>query len=330
MLANTRQLTKKVLKKFHELAQKLPEQITTQLFKPQENPSIVCAADDRYAMPLTVAVRSVLANLKSYPQVKLFLIDGGISPENKEKFLQSLNPEQIELHWLQPDQSKLTKMKVKGHVSLASYYRLLIPELLPGSLQKVIYLDSDLVVNADIGKLWNIDVGDYYLLAVQDLGVPYVGCPVGLLNYQELGYPADYKYFNAGVLVINLQKWREENIGKKVINYIQENLEFVRWWDQDGLNAVLAGKWGELDYKWNQQPPIYGYGEPSWKPSPLKKELSEEVCQDIIDNPYIVHYVTSRKPWRYDSLHPRRDLFFHYLDMTAWAGWRPEKPVKSK
>lgn len=277
---------------------------------------VVCAADNGYAMPLAVMICSVIENLKSDCKLDLFVIDGGIKEYNKRKIIRALESAQWDVKWVQPPDGLLEKMKLSGHITVATYYRLLIPELLPRQFKKAIYLDSDLIVNEDLGKLWNIDMGENYLLAVQDTSIPYVSSPGGLVNYKELGILPNHKYFNAGVLVINLEKWRAERIDAKVIKYLEQNRDCVRWWDQDGLNAVLVGKWRELDPRWNQTPAIYSY--PSWRDSPFP----EKIYSAILNNPYIIHFASASKPWNSRDKHPATNLFFQYLDMTAWSGWR--------
>jgi lipopolysaccharide biosynthesis glycosyltransferase len=290
--------------------------------------TIVCAADDKYVMPLTVTINSVLANLRNHQQIVVFVIDGGIRQSNKHKIINSLSTEKVDvkIQWVQPRADLLEKMKVSGHVTVATYFRLLIPDLLPDWFNKAIYLDGDIVVNEDLGKLWDLELGDNYLLAVQDTSAPYVSSPAGLTNYKELGIPSDWKYFNAGVLAINLQKWRTDSVSAKVIQYLAENEEHVRWWDQDGLNAILAGKWGELDPKWNVMLLPHLYDCPSLR----NNTFNEDVYNGIVKNPCILHFASSSKPWTYNYRFPAKDLFFQYLDQTAWSGWRPKESFKSK
>lgn len=289
---------------------------------------VVCAADDNYAMPLAVTMRSVVENLKTYPKMTLFIIDGGIKEHNKHKILKSLNPDKCEIKWIpQPeatsgqfeelkDVAPLGKETAQKHVKISTYYRLLIPELLPSQITKAIYLDTDLIIVGDLGELWDMDIGKNYLLATQDICTPYISSPSGLTNYRELGLSPNYKYLTPGVLVINLEKWRADEICAKSIDYLKQYREHVRWHDADVLNGVLAGKWGELDPRWNQMP--YAYNFSSWKDTPF----SEEVYNSLIHNPYIIHFSTAAKPWNSREQHPFKHLFFHYLDMTAWSGWR--------
>ncbi len=277
---------------------------------------LVCSADNNYAMPLTVTLRSALVNLNATQKIILFILDGGISQRNKRRIIRSLNPERVEINWVQPNPASLQNIKLTRHLTIATCYRLLIPQLLPKHVAKVIYLDADMIVTGDLEKLWTIDIGDNYVLAVQDDNQWYISMAVGLKNYQELGLNPDDKYFNAGLLVINLEKWRTDNIGKKVIEYLEQNQAYACDIDQDGLNVVLAGQWGELDPRWNQMPRIYRYS--SWENSPYP----EDAYNALLDSPYVIHFTNSPKPWQRNCEHPRKDLFFQYLDQTAWSGWR--------
>lgn len=278
---------------------------------------LVCTADDNYAMPLAVTVRSVLANLKNKRKVALYILDGGIKPANQQKIIKSLDPEQVDISFVQPSVATLAQMSVSEEYPITIFYRLLVTQVLPENIKKVIYLDTDTVVKGDLEQLWNIDIGENYVLAVQDICQQYIGMAGGLRNYQEIGISPDLKYFNTGVLVINLEKWRTDNIGTKVIKYLEQNKDYVwRWFDQDGLNGVLAGKWGELDPRWNQMHAIHDYS--SWTESPY----TEDVYHEVLHHPYIIHFTTLPKPWQTGCKHPGKDLFFQYLDRTAWSGWR--------
>jgi lipopolysaccharide biosynthesis glycosyltransferase len=205
---------------------------------------------------------------------------------------------------------------------VAAYYRLLIPNVLPDEIEKLIYLDADMVINTDIRKLWDMDVGQNYVLAVQEQckDAQYVSSKKALPSYQDLGIDPAAKYFNSGVMLINLKKWRADNISEKIIEYLQEYSEKVLYWDQDGLNAVLAGKWGELNHRWNLLSQTFT--NPCWDDGPIK---DRQIYEKLIHDPYIVHFNSPSKPWHVKNKHPYKNLFFHYLSMTKWAGWQPEE-----
>ena len=279
---------------------------------------IVGCADDNYSMPLATTMSSVIAHVSSQRQVVICIIANKIAQANKKKILKSLNKPNVTIEWLVPDEAKLTNVIISRHITIASYYRILIPELLPAKYQKAIYLDSDVIVKTNIEKLWDTEIADNYVLAVRDMDIDatYVSSPKGLQNYQQLGIAPDCKYFNAGVLVLNVDKWRRDNLSQKIVNYISNNQLYIRWHEQDAMNAVIAGKWSELDLRWNSQAVIHTYS--SWK----ETSLTEEMYNNVINDSYIVHFSSSAKPWKLGCKHPNRMLFFQYIDLTAWAGWR--------
>lgn len=299
------------------------------MFGEKDSPIVVvCAADNNYAMPLAVTIRSAIENLEDGYRLDLYIIDGGISEQNRTKIVKTLNSAKCRVNWLQkPDISLFQKilgssnwmpddLPISHHITVAAYYRILIPELLPNACKKAIYLDCDLIVSASLHELWNIDIGENYALAVQEVLTPYVSSPNGLSNYRELGLPQKCEYLTSGVLVLNLEKWREEHICAQCINYIFKNKEYIRSHDTDVLNAILAGRWGKLAPSWNQMPFIYECK--TWEDSPYP----EQDFHDAVNNPCIIHYATSAKPWNSLHKHPFRYLFYVFLDKTEWAGWR--------
>ncbi|XPM52360.2 MAG: glycosyltransferase family 8 protein (plasmid) [Leptolyngbya sp. IPPAS B-1204] len=279
---------------------------------------LVCAADENYAMPMAVMVYSALSNLKNNQQkLLLYILDGGIWPATQQKVVNSLRQfKQLEINWTQPEPALFQDLSVTRYLTRTAYYRLLMPQVLPSHLNKAIYLDCDMIVQGDLTELWQMDLGEHYVLAVLDDNQPLVSMAVGLSNYRELGLNPNQKYFNSGLLVVNLKKWRVDNIGMKVIEYSKRNREYIRDADQDGLNAVFTGNWGELNPRWNQMPRIYTYE--SWQDSPYDQTQYEL----LKNNPLIIHYTNAPKPWRSGCQHPATSLFYAYLDQTAWSGWR--------
>ncbi|MCD8486741.1 MAG: glycosyltransferase family 8 protein [Desertifilum sp.] len=280
---------------------------------------LVCAADNEFAMPLAAMLASVMANLQTVDGVALFIINGGIRDRNRHKIQQSLDLNRITITWLEPPLERLEGLKVQERIPIASYYRLLIPELLPPQYSKAIYLDSDLIVNADLGQLWQLNLENHALLAVQDPIIRTVSNRNGLANYRDLELAPDTPYFNAGVLVLNLSVWRTQHLSRQILQYLVANRDTLRWHDQDGLNAILAQRWGQLNPRWNQLHIIHKYR--SWQESPYP----ESTYRAVLEDPYIVHYTTSSKPWRVGCQHPKRDLFYDYLNLTAWSSWRPTR-----
>jgi lipopolysaccharide biosynthesis glycosyltransferase len=267
--------------------------------------SIALAADNNYAMPLGVTICSIMENISSQYEVDFYIIDGGISNKNLNKIKVSTLKKNCSLIFIPrpcrlPQNIKAIKdaSNYQSYITAVAYYRLFLPDLLPQNLAKVIYLDSDLVVQSDISKLWEENIDENYILAVKSMWA---------------GPTASH--FNSGVLVINIEKWRKEKLSLKAIEFLQKNN--YSYFDQEVLNAICIGKWQELDPRWNVLKGILECS--SWRDSPF----SAEEYQRVISDPYIIHYVSSAKPWNAPANKvPWSEVFFYYLDMTAWSGWR--------
>jgi len=286
-------------------------------------PVVVCASDAAYAMPLTVMMKSLLVNKRECCPVTFYVIDAGLADSDKDRLIESCSPEGVSIHWVPFKESEFLGLPSWGRIPLVTYSRLMIGNLLPVSLKKVIWLDCDLIVQEDVLRLWQYNLGDEALLAVQDLVIPYVSSAFGLRHYEKLGLAPQVKYFNAGVMVVNLEWWRLNSVTEKVLKYLRQNHKSVNFYDQDGLNAVLCQNWRELDPRWNQIAGVAGKGFFS------VDHLTPESYRQVIADPWIIHFAGSWKPWNSLWGNQRRDLFFRYLDQTSWAGWRPPKTLWS-
>jgi lipopolysaccharide biosynthesis glycosyltransferase len=285
---------------------------------------ICCAADEGYVIPLVAMIKSLLINLRPQRPITLYIFDEGISESSKARLIESWGTDGLTVHWLQLEQANVANLPLWGEMKAIAYYKLMLPAYLPGTLDKVLWLDCDMIVTGNIADLWGLELGDHALLAAQDLAIPFIGSPFGVAAYKELGLPPQAKYFNSAVMVINVNWWRQHDLTGKVLAYLKNHNRSVFLWDQDGLNAVLVGQWGELDPRWNQIASICGR-------SFFKAEhLSRETYQQLIKDPWIVHYAGNFKPWSYENKNPTRALYFGYVDKTVWAGWRPAQTIKRR
>ncbi|QDU55524.1 General stress protein A [Aeoliella mucimassa] len=299
------------------------------------DPVVVLAADEAFAMPLAVTVRSALENLAEGRKLQIYVLDGGIQESTKQRVERSWPAGRFVLNWLSVDEQLFAKLPVWGHVSQVAYYRLLLPKLLPEHLSRVIFLDCDLLVCGDLSELWQCDQRGFLCLAVQDCAAPYIDamlaienaencCPhlgstMPIENYQELGLNPLMPYFNSGVMVVDVDGWRRESLSQQLLDCLEENRSYIRWWDQYALNVVLADRWGMLDPRWNQGANVYNFSR--WD----RSYYDRETYLQVLEHPFIIHFTTKFKPWKITCIHPRRKQFFKVLDRTEWSGWRPPK-----
>jgi lipopolysaccharide biosynthesis glycosyltransferase len=272
--------------------------------------NVVCAADADYAMPLAVMLRSALARLRDRSRLAIHVVDGGIRADDWARLEELCRGDRAELYRHEPVGSSFAGLPAWGRMSPTTYYRLMLPRLLPPDLDRAIWLDCDLLVEADITGLWELDLGGHALLAVQDELVPRVSSRYGVRSWRALGLPAEAPYFNSGVMLVDLGRWRAEQIEQRVVRYLREHQDEVVFWDQEGLNAVLCGRWRPLDPRWNR----------TVRPSPSGSESA----------PRVLHFNGMLKPWLLPepSSGPRA-RFYRHLDETPWAGWRPPRTART-
>jgi lipopolysaccharide biosynthesis glycosyltransferase len=282
-------------------------------------PVIICALDDNYSMCLAAMLKSLEENLGNDIRARVYLLQRNVSESHRQRIQATLDPRRLEVIWITIDDSRVKHLKIDHHISTATYYRLLVEDCLP-QLQKAIYIDCDAIVIEDVQKLWNQPLEAVHLLAVPQLSpdASLAGSKRGLPVHAKLGIAPDTRLFNAGVLLMNLSLWRQDHISDRVIAYLTKYEKDVLWWDQDGLNAILTGKWRALDYRWNLMISLFRYYR-SWRESPFNRTEYYK----LIKQPCIVHYNSTSKPWHATYSLPFKDLFFRYVDKTPWKGWRP-------
>ena len=193
-----------------------------------------------------------------------------------------------------------------AHYTIDTYTRLWIKDFFPDSVDRVLYLDADIVVVGSIAPLWRANLDGALMGAVN---IP--GSDQGV---RLLGLTHEDGYFNAGVLLIDLQQWRAIRAETIVIDYIRQNADRIMY-DQDALNACFHACTKRLDYKWNVIRPFYR------DPSELPLQPSE--LEKVRREAHIIHFNGGSKPWSYFCDHPRRDEYERYLLMTAWSDYVP-------
>ena len=191
--------------------------------------------------------------------------------------------------------------------SIDNYIRLWVAEFFSEETHKILYLDADMVVVSEVRALWDIDLGEWMIAAVT---IPRSG------RCRALGIPEQYGYFNSGVLLINLTRWRSEGLRDRLLAYIADNSDKIVDVDQDVLNACLYAQRLPLPYVWNAIVPFFLDYHPLG--------ISDEELGAVRQHARIVHFNSVSKPWHYLCQHPRRAEYWKYLDKTAWRYFVPE------
>lgn len=254
--------------------------------------NICLTFDDNYAPHAGALVASVLQNFRGEETLNFFVVHAQLSQKNIELLTGMATSEKSCIKFFKVDTDELKKYGISknGRFLQEVFFRLKLSSYLK-DLEKVIFLDSDLIVFDNIQKLWQTDIENFALAAAADV-----------TNFDHLkDITGPHTYFNAGVLVFNLKKWREDNIEQKLFDFFVKNQERIIWNDQDLLNAVLFSEVRYLDPRWNFQ---------------YNVENDECFTNQKVS---LVHFITRYKPWNTFHRHYRyRDAYFSYLMKTPW------------
>jgi lipopolysaccharide biosynthesis glycosyltransferase len=264
--------------------------------------------DDVFAMPGGAAIASVDRFLGTGDLIAV--LHTGLSGENQRRLalcVQNASLEmidcsgQLDRSWVPP-----------GHVTSATYLRFLAAELLPDH-DRALYLDGDVIVRRDISELWDTDLADVTLAAVQSRVAPFLASPGGVTHWFELGLRSTRPYFNAGVLLMNLRRWREERTTERLTEFLRRYNTEIAFGDQEAMNAVLSDDWTLLDRTWN----YITHVTESFLQQPELEPAS----------PHIVHFAGRTKPWSHGAKPMFTEEWYEHLERTPWAGHQPEPPA---
>ena len=277
---------------------------------------IVFCVDHRFIMPAGVMIHSVSKNNLNQDIRFHVVVDESVTEEDKEDLREVAGRNSAQFYLV--DSQAFSSMPLLPNISCATYYRLMIPQILSEEIHKVLYLDCDIIVRHSLLPLWKTNMDGYAVAAVIDNLDSVTDV------YERLEYPQDLGYFNAGVLLLNLKYMRANDIHSEMMSYMKSHYESLLFSDQDILNYVLRERKVSLPVKYNLQTSFlfvpdmccYDY-----------KKYEQEVLEARKD-PVILHY-TLGKPWMEGTNHPYLSSFFRYQSETKWKGciWKnPERP----
>ena len=278
--------------------------------------NILLASDDNYTPLLAVTLYSLLENNeKEFDKIDIYILDGGISDHNKKRIASLCDGFDVEapVKFIKYNNlEELLGIKIKATRPLSSYARLFAASLLPKSIDKIIYLDSDAIVADCLNEVWQMDIDDYYCGAVYDIAPKY--------NNLYLDLPEDWIQYNAGFLLINLKKWRDDDLEKKFLNMIVEKNGEVYNNDQGIINVICKDRIYTLPPHYNIRSPFFEVGYDKFlKWYGIDEYYSKEEVEDALANPVFIHLTqfVNGRPWFTNATnHPLRELFDSYVQKT--------------
>jgi len=266
--------------------------------------------DANYLAPAAAVIRSCLVHTGGQLLRFEVIHDESLSSHERQR-LQAMCGEagaRINLHLM--DERRLRGLPAVDRFGSIVWWRLLLPELLE-DVDRVLYLDCDTLALSSLLPLWREDLGTSALAAVANVIEPRMRDHVAGLG---VDYPGGF--FNAGVLLLQLDRMRDEGSTDELLTYALSHQKALPWNDQDALNVIFNRRWHSLHPRWNAQNNLW-----SWRDWAIEV-FGQELVDEAVSAPAIRHFEgpSVAKPWHYLCPVPHRDVYSEMLAQTPWAG----------
>ncbi|MGN0014487.1 MAG: glycosyltransferase family 8 protein [Candidatus Gastranaerophilaceae bacterium] len=264
-----------------------------------EDINVVFTINNKYTIFSMLAINSILQNNKSDSHYNFYILENDLTNKNKEKMTKYVKQRNQDIYFMNVNPNSILKQDaiysvINGYMPSIIMVRIMIADILPKDVHKVLYLDGDTCANEDLKNLFDINIENYFAGMARDWS------DKEMAEMHKLD-----KYYNSGVILMNLDMWRKENISQKILSFIknnedkfcqsgEENNSFP-FPDQDLINIILNEKIKEIPQKWNYQ--------------------VISINGDTIDNANktegIFHFIGPVKPWHF-PVKPCKYLKIYY------------------
>lgn len=276
--------------------------------------NVVYVADDNYAKHLGISLNSLLENNKSLEIINIYIISVNIGEDKLIKLKNTVNKYKRKLEIINFSNilNEFNYTPDTSRFGIAAYGRLFLDILLPQTLDKVLYLDVDTLVLNDISKLYNLNI-DKYLLAMSL--EPTINKQIKI----DIGLYENSPYYNSGVILFNLKRWRKENARITCLNYLESIKDISLFPDQDAINGSFIHKIKPLSPKYN-----FISNFKYWSYESLVENLaaykifSKKVFENAKKNPSILHFAGDERPWKKYNFNPYKKIYFKYKNISLF------------
>lgn len=260
--------------------------------------NILVTLNSGYIGPLSVMLKSIMIN-EPETEINLYVAHSSLTDEDFQIIDRVIDKSRTTVHPIQVDPALMENAPVLKRISKETYYRLLVLDIIPENVDRILYMDPDIVVNKSMKDLYNVDFKGNIVAGAGHT----VGC-VEWYNKKRLDMPEDSHYVNAGVLVFNLEEMRKSYTTQDIFDYIEKNLKKLWLSDQDVINGMLGGKTTYFDTK------IFNLDE-----KVFKRERKTDL-KWVRENTSIIHYNGSQKPWKPEYKGKLAEFYFHYKSLA--------------
>ena len=265
--------------------------------------NIVLISDENYAIQAAVTLQSFFDYNEGCHEI--YFVTTGIKDESRQKLIFLCKMHNSTFHYIYMDDKKLDPFEGIGYWSKYTFMKIFIPELLPSHINKVLYLDVDILIKSSLSDIYTTIGGGYGLAAVEDI-------PNAESHKKRCGLSPKAVYINSGLMLMNLPLWRAEFKQNSFLNYIKENKAKYKINDQDVINSVFENRIIPLAWKYNVTSAFFGFKSPIWK-------IYRSQYKSIRKNPAVLHFTNSNKPWYASSYHVYKKEWYNVLKRTTFA-----------
>lgn len=258
--------------------------------------NIFIAFNDGYVLPTRVMLKSLIMN--NTCSLDIFVFYSSLKQESIDVIKGLEEKGRVSFRFQKVENAFLDDIEIPKQFSKETYYRLFAHRLFPEDVEKALWLDGDMIINGPLDDFYNQDFKNKLYAAVEDSGTKAVK-----YQMESLKMPADSKYVNTGVLLLNLKEMRKELNDGEIIHYLRDNQEILIYADQDVINGLLHEHILVVD-------PNCFYNFFFWK-------ITNENKREVYANVRVIHYCGRKKPWRYYNPYPAADIWWKYARLTG-------------
>lgn len=283
--------------------------------------NIVYASNEAYVRHMAASMVSLLEKNQGARQLTIYVLSIGITEESRKKLSGMVEQYGRRLCFIElSDIRRKFEFDVDTRgFDISAMGRLFVGRLLPQKVIRVLYLDCDTIVTGPLGKLWNQDLQGKILGAVME---PTIYQAVR----SDIGLGEGEPYFNSGVLLIDLKRWRDARAEQKLLDFYRSKDGSLFACDQDTINGGLKGEILSLSPRYNFFPNYryFPYRE-LVRCSKVYRQVGKEEFRKAKRCPYIIHYAGDERPWLSGNLNHYRKAYEEALSLTPWAGAEKER-----
>ena len=260
--------------------------------------------DENYAMACGVCITSIFENNKNN-LITIHILTDGLSKDSLNKFriLAKLYNQNVNI--INIDSTQFNGLPIIGRFKRSIYFRFLFPSILSEDITRLLYIDCDIIILKDLSHLINTNLNDYPCGVIEDQFSDDITIRNRIDQYDD--------YFNSGVMLLDLSKWRKQSLSKKCIQFMHDYPEKCFYPDQDTLNIILHNNICWLDSIYNYQQGYFNKNENLLIHKNKWPKINRKL-EDIV----IMHYTDSIKPWHKECFHPYKSLFIYYKNNSLW------------